>query len=805
MDIIVHGTKGGSKIFTTKKISGLLDVSSDTSKATAIGQQAYGIRFTSDNTIFSKYKIIRDVRGDKRTGFVCFSLPIPNNKKLSGVDIITVLDKVSEEYCQEYIVDNNLNEVTEDWNFLDRILGEYNTKLRNISHEDVENMQSGDKDDTFIYFKDNSELQKYFEDPFHEEYAPYRQVLFIINDLQDKPENPLNAMRHSENDLTGKIDLENPLYKLREFHGIGKNGVEIKIKNSRGRELHNKDKIYRNEELTVVYSKKYYHEKRIGGSLLNNEELRKCLVVSSDNSIGVVKEIELQPETKTVTFDVVTKKDRAKITDAEIQVNTQPWQYLSNVTFTAEELGREHKIAARKGDNLFSAVEKIIPKDYSAASLTLPLIENKIVKIIATEAEGEKNYISDFKVWISDEKGRRDPKVGEITFVDDQIDKIWYINIVKDGYMSSERISYCPRIDDSTIHFELKKAIKASTTNSNEQNEQPTHLKEYEKQKSIAGKLKPIISSPITIIITIAFVASAAFLAWNPFSDKENQPKEPLISAQDIKDYVEGDSLFLNTLKEYQKNWKSLEQNFIIKSGGGFFGGKEKSDSAKWKSEWKPIDESIDKAIEKRELIKSKNFEKLRSQHYFDKQLSFKTAIEIIDPIQYEEVSDKLGDVSNLTLTQINNSIHQILNPEESAVEEETLQERNRGKDEPEHQKETPEKKEQPIKQTDQEEQKTAEIIQYIRGSELDEEKLKGYKNTKGISQELKKSIQLCLDFWELDGSTNGKKSKTYWTFREEVNAADNFNNSKLKAFLEKMHQKANPSYSKQDKKKGLK
>ena len=101
---------------------------------------------------------------------------------------------------------------------------------------------------------------------------------------------------------------------------------------------------------------------------------------------------------------------------------------------------------------------------------------------------------------------------------------------------------------------------------------------------------------------------------------------------------------------------------------------------------------------------------------------------------------------------------------------------------------------------------KTSEIIQYVKGSELDETKLNEYKNTKGINQNLKNSIQLCMDFWELDGSGSGKKSKTYWTLRKKVNADDNFNNSKLKAFLDNMCKEgASTSYSKQDKKKGLK
>jgi len=216
MDIVIHGTKGGCKIFTPKKLSGLLDITSDGSRAAAMGQQAYGIRFTADYAIFSKYKIVRDVRGDKRTGFLAFSLFLTNKERLSGKEIINLLDKVSTKYCEKYIGnDNNLNEVTEDWESfdLDGILNEYETKPCNRG-----NIQSGTKDDAYIYYpyiykapetlkQTRFELEDIFDSPFQEAYTPFRQILLVEKELQGKDENPLNALRHSDNDLTGKIDL----------------------------------------------------------------------------------------------------------------------------------------------------------------------------------------------------------------------------------------------------------------------------------------------------------------------------------------------------------------------------------------------------------------------------------------------------------------------------------------------------------------------------------------------------------------------------------------------------------------------
>ena len=100
----------GRQIFSPKKIGGLVDVTPDSSNLSAIGKEAYGIRFIEGATIYSKYKIVRDVRGDKRIGFLGISLIIPNNKRLSGSNIVSLLNEVLLEYCRRYMAegDNNL-------------------------------------------------------------------------------------------------------------------------------------------------------------------------------------------------------------------------------------------------------------------------------------------------------------------------------------------------------------------------------------------------------------------------------------------------------------------------------------------------------------------------------------------------------------------------------------------------------------------------------------------------------------------------------------------------------------------------
>jgi hypothetical protein len=302
-------------------------------------------------------------------------------------------------------------------------------------------------------------------------------------------------------------------------------------------------------------------------------------------------------------------------------------------------------------------------------------------------------------------------------------------------------------------------------------------------------------------------------------------------------------------IKDYQNNWE-----------------KQKSSYSTNLKEWQSVDDEIKQAITKRTIIDEKKFLELK---YYDfkwlktQQTFINTVFNISDSTKVKLVADKLGNVSALTLTQIADSITNILQETANKTNERSsefpLKKDSKGENVrnlqhalntiynltltvdgdfgtscvnalrdnglPEEITEEklneliqqipkpPQPQEQqpampPAQQQSATTDKTSEIIQYIKGSELDETKLQEYKKTKGISQNLKKSIQLCLDFWALDGSVSGEKKKTYWTLHEKVNeekVKTTFENSKVKAFLDKIYNEEKPSYSKQDKKKGLK
>jgi hypothetical protein len=792
MEIVIHGTKGGRKIFTSNKLSGLFDVTSDSPKTSAIGQSAYAIRFILNTTIFSKYKIIRDVRGDKRTGFVAFSIFLSNNEKLSGTDIINFLDKVSGEYCQKYIIDNNLNEVNEDWTFLDLLSNEYKNKIGKVSIEESENIQSGDLDDGFIYFSNNSELHKYFDQPNQEEYISYRQVYLINKEFKDKSENPLNALRNSGVDLTGQIDLENPSYKLREFHGNAKNGVSIAIKNSKGRQLCIKDKIFRKEELTVVYSKKNYKEKRITGSLLNSEEIRNFLNVSNDNKIDVLKEVELESEVKTISFEVVNKAG-SRVTDAIITYknNYKPEKQVLNnqVTFSGEDLNERWTVSAKKGDNLFSKNYIIdFDKDFQNSILII-LNERRILKIIAKEAK--ENHLQDdsipkFRVWI---QGKGNYNENDIEFEEHELNKSYNITVEADDYERSEVQTYHPLNDgNKSLYFKLKEKKKSLVIDEKNKINDETKGIKVDKERKPTKVPKFIIFSIVSVLILTIGVWGLRQTIFKP------KPIEKLISLEQISNYLESDELILDTLKLYKVNWEKQNSNKI--------------------DNWNKISDSIVSAITKRELIDKKDFEKLREVH-FNNQESFEKTIHKLNETKCKLLKEKLKDIdiSSLSLPEIESKIEEIINRQDSEKSG-TDSHVNPGA-------KTPNKDREPQqnlgnvttggaeKKEDKGSEKTgkntsvtsgkkadadtdgnsvnsssdisSDIKKYLKGDEIKYYKLEEYKSKIG-DRKINESITIALKLWELD-LTETKDKKEYLN---QIESNSYLRGSKLNQFVKK-------------------
>ena len=629
------------------------------------GKCVYSIAFGNDGYIFTQHIIVEDVQR-AGLGNVGFSIFIPKDYKLSGDYIKKLLDELIKSYCKNYCNDFYLGSVQEDWMLFSSLANSYDSKLVSVSSEDNETKQSGNLDAAFIYFISDLELQKYFEQPNQEEYIPYRQIFFISNEFKVKsnPENPLYVLKNSGIDLTGKIDLENPYYKLREFHGNAKNGVSITIKNSKGRQLYNKDKIFRKDELTVIYSKKNHKEKKIFGSLLNSEDIRSYLNISNDGKIDVLKEVELESEVKTISFEVI--KNNSRVLDAIItcKCNYQQDKIVSNnkVDFSGEDLNERWSASAKIGDSFFSNSHTIDFEKDSLSPIKLTLNERRKVKIIAIQEEEPKEPIYDFKVWVQGKVNSE--QIDEVVFEGDEINNTYNITIEKEGYERTKSRQFCPASSENPIYFKLKKENTASGMPrkfQSERNFDKNKGKKVEEEKK-TKKPKLIIFSIISVLIL-----STGIWGLSRYFGKQENPEEK-ITAEVINKYLQGDALILSKLKDYKANWeKQNPQNNTTDEGflSSLLSNNENLNSSEETDNWNQISDSIDSALHKRKLIDDKKFAELIEIH-FGNQKSFEETINNVKKNKYELLKKKLGDISNLKLSEIESKIKEIINKQDS-------------------------------------------------------------------------------------------------------------------------------------------
>lgn len=354
MEIVIHGTKGGYKNnfipYATSSFA-VGDIRRGSADENPVGQSAYSIAFDNKGYIVTKYIIIRDTLRSYAVGFIGFSLFLPADKELSGkgASIQSLLDEVSDLYKEHYIKSNNINcdkttLIQEDWSFISQITAKYQEQ-NNPNEEQIDSIShtnAGTEFPAFIYYSSDKELQKYFDTPFQEEYKNYQQVLFIKAELKDKKENPLYILRNSGYDLTGKIDLENPIYK------IVNDSQSLKSINDTSLSLFDK-RIRIFNHLRLKWSKQYYSDimKEIVISEANNDP--SVSIDHAKHIIMIQEPTEWLPQTKTIKIEVV---DYYKNPIKDAQIYTEDKTTIPNGVFTleGENIGKSWKIIAEHGE-----------------------------------------------------------------------------------------------------------------------------------------------------------------------------------------------------------------------------------------------------------------------------------------------------------------------------------------------------------------------------------------------------------------------------------------------------------------------
>lgn len=711
------------------------------------GKSLYSIAFNGSGCIFTKYLIGYDTLRSS-IGNIGISVFIPNNQRMLGADIKNLLDELIKTYTSNYCPDFKINnQKQEDWLLFSSAANNYDSKVKTILAD--ENFQYGNKDAAYIYYNNTTEIEKYLEAPYQEEFKERKQVFFIDNQSQLL----LEVIKHDQTaNLTGKIDLENPSYKLRDYHGQGKNGISIEIR-SNNKLRNDKDKIFRKDNVTIKYSKKYYKDIFAEGKL-SEPQIEQYLKIS-DNSIDIEKNIELNPTEIPVEIRIYNSKGEpindAVFTCKSNYSKSEKKVYQNTINFSGEEQKDRWTISAKK--DLFTGEETFTPEHNSIVKLTL-----REVKII--------------KLQILDEKGSI-IKSKDLHFYDDDIRKEQTESINISGYHFIKK-TFKPKDEYDAIIIRLQKQVIQQPISQGPK-VGPTGYGGDITKPQMPFKIKILLGSiACLLVVGVYFLVSMLWVS----KTIEIQPSDKLTSAE-IEKYVEGDSLFLEKLEKYKKEWAKLKNN---------------DDSV----EYKKCVSSIDRAIKKREAITNGNFAYLQNKDsvgFSNLQLPFKEALKNIKESQYFNVKITLGDVSKLTLTSIADSINKILGQinDQNATNVSTNTSSNN-----ETIKKKEEEKAAAAKKAKEERDAGAkakadadanankdetDIINYLKGKELKGEKLKEFKNNSNISEKLKKSISLALEFWSLDGNVQSKK--TYSDYMSKVQNDEYLkNNSTLTSFL---------------------
>jgi hypothetical protein len=827
MDIVIHATKDGYRtLFSTDDELAYLiakDVRSGANNDSSLGNFAHAVFFTEKGCVFTKYIIVKDTQRSNALGFIAFSLFINNNKSLKGEDVESILDELSNKYSDKYILNSYLNRgeknlIREDWNFINDILRKYNELDKGQKDKEF---HSGIKEAAFIYYNNEVPLSEYFDKPLQEEYIEYKQVFFINTDLKGSQKNPLNILSNSGKELEG-IDLKNEYYYLNNYT----RSKEITIiANGKDRsDGKNNNSIRAKWQVEINYSKdeRCFEPIQAKGTLSNpNSEIYKYLEVKN-NQINIKYDAFNNPEPKIKTISIEIKDRKGNfIKDAEIQIGMEPWKRIQGHSFSCifkgTEIINKYNILVKK--DCYSGIHNNFVPEKATDIITINLEERNIIPINVFDEEKPTVKIEDFEVWTSLTNGYK--KTNQLEFINEQILDSYTITIRKNDYQDKIIPDFRPYQQNKIVTTLLKKEIKNTEkqtgnyivsagnhgrlkNNQNYSSNQPdgsdvkdiivtnkgykfTHfLKEEDRLIAQYEKEKSPFKRPLFISGLVVLALSISFGFWSIFKTEKTDNPEINIS-KEIQNYTEGDSLLINKLNDYKKDLELHKPEVIeINRYKRWFMGSEKQLDSSALMNWRNDTLNINEAIIKRNLLNDKDFKKLKKLHFSSKQNNLKEAINKIDSTKYKEISKRLENLSDKTLSEISEDIKNVLKNKKTVKKH--LKENKKGNIENRTKigPKTSPLKEKPkstsvksIVLDSPDKNKNIEISNKLKGSSISIDEL---NNLKDDNPKFKNSIQLYIDFF--DNVKKSDQKQDFDNLLQKIKVDKIFSNSELKSFL---------------------
>jgi hypothetical protein len=624
MKILIHGRKNGYTILYPKptppefySFASDIQSGSATNDSIYYGKKFYTLAFTEGGCIFTKYVFGDDVeRG--QLGEIGISVFMPSNQKLSGSEVKNLLDELVNVYCGNYIANNRIVEpqTSFDWLLFTTTANSYDAKLRSVPADDVENHQQGTKEASFVLYASETELQRYFDAPYQEEYRDFKQIFFLEQNAQEL----LKLIKHDTSaNLTGKIDLDNPKYRLL-FNSQAQGNERIKVEIKRGdswSERSNRNKIRRKDIMQISYSQPYRITETIQGTWNEIKNQRtECVSVDDANSTVSINPIRLREQQWVVavnTLDETTNNPiAANITCTNRYKNLSNPVINNQVTFIGNDIGEQWVIKVEASGYKIEEQSFVLE---AGNIITFNLKKQKIIEIQALDKD-TNHPITNPKISVYE--GRRDRRPhyhlenqpNKVVFVGREIERVWYLEVEAANYYDKNMGRFCPNKEgdvitvpmekrrqtiyqpyenrqndnsDMTISFEARKHGKLiNYTYHTKTVKRQVHddiIQEYspeckpdllykfnrhwditkphdENNRYIyVAKFEPIIPTNI-IMIGVLSILLAALIGvgwWYFFGDgSKTQPQQPPSSVQYIEQYTQGDALLSDRLDVYK-------------------------------------------------------------------------------------------------------------------------------------------------------------------------------------------------------------------------------------------------------------
>lgn len=606
MEIIIYGIKEGFRVLYRTdgaSLSWVYDARVENPDKASIGQSAYAVASVNDGFTFTKYLITKNLAYNgtetyATVGNVAFLLYLSKNEKMSGAEIHTLLDNLSEEFAVHYIHDGQMGKLTpdgkieeekENWDFVAHVIAPYESLVSQRTPEEAVAMSAGTQEPAYFYYTSNNQLEYCMEQhwPY---YQHYRQVFFVSSDLKDLPSNPLRSLRH---DNTQNLTPTSPTPN-------DEAGTPTKTTEN--------PSIIENESAKPEVVKLPVNKK-------NEVTLSLTVVDEMGNAVPEVSLVRISEQGETeMTF-------RSGM-----------------ISFEGAEMEDLWMVMTANG-NMISDTFK--PSDYTdqvLPSVVLRLHKRKVVTFKVIDAKKSNTELENVTIRITYNGNTEVLEGNQRIFEADELKRHFQLSIACDGY--AEQFSlFSPETCNDIFVVKMEKEIQPGKTKGSS-TENPFTGGGYVKTNPKIG-LKILVS-----FLLVAVIGGIVALSIFFFGNRESKIP-PYISSERVQLYLNDNSLNINILSIYLDSCKDAETILLTEAT---------PETKQQAQKYVDLQEQLDCAITWRNAVDGGDIA-LAQNNYFPQDSSLYFVLKSINHSEIEDISGALKDpaahTSDLTIPQV--------------------------------------------------------------------------------------------------------------------------------------------------------